>query len=265
MTLKLLWRDTGRSMGVTLAYRWAFFLYMFTGTVPLLVTLLIWLKLDEAGVALPYTRGQFVTYYLMLRLCAMLTSSWAAEYVAGEIRSGNLSDKLVRPVPFVEHFLTNNVGEKLVKLPLLLPILLLLAFFFRGDLQLPADPWRWLGFVVSLPLSAALTFLLDFVIGSLAFWIHNVDGLVRVKNLVSAFLAGQIVPLALFPASLAGFLEAQPFRYTLSFPLELLTAQLPKDAVVRGFAYQIGYCLVLWMLYRMLWRLGLRFYVAPGR
>jgi hypothetical protein len=32
---------------------------------------------------------------------------------------------------------------------------------------------------------------------------------------VNALLAGQLIPLALFPPAAAGFLEAQPFRYTL--------------------------------------------------
>jgi ABC-2 type transport system permease protein len=265
MSLKLVWREVSRNVSLTLAYRWGFFLFMFAGSIPVIISLLVWLRMEEAGIQLPYTRGQFVTYYLMLRLAVMLTSTWAAEYVAADIRSGNLSDTLVRPAPCVIHNIANNIGEKIIKLPLLLPILLLIAFFFRADLQLPADPWRWLGFLCCLPLAAVIAFLLDLVIGLLAFWITDVDGLVRVKVLVSAFLAGQIVPLALFPPSMAGFLEAQPFRYTLSFPLELLTGNLSAEAVGRGLLWQIGYCVGLWALYELMWRRGLRAYVATGR
>jgi len=42
----------------------------------------------------------------------MLTSSWVAEYVASEIRQGDLSDTLVRPVPYVMHYITNNNRRK---------------------------------------------------------------------------------------------------------------------------------------------------------
>jgi ABC-2 type transport system permease protein len=262
---KLLWRTLVRNVSLTLAYRGEFLLMMLTGSIPVVISLLIWLRLEEAGVPLPLTRSQFVTYYLMLRLAAMLTSSWVAEYVASEIRQGSLSDTLVRPVPYIIHYITNNVGEKVVKLPLLFPILLLIGFAFRADLQLPSDPWRWLGFVCCLPFAAVTAFLLDFVVGSLAFWIADVNGLVRVMNLVSAFLAGQIVPLALFPPGMNGLLEVQPFRYTLSFPLELLTSNLSASAAARGFIWQIGYCILLWALYRLIWRRGLRSYVAPGR
>ena len=100
--------------------------------------------------------------------------------------------------------------------------------------------------------------------GSLAFWMQDVKGLIRVKNLVGAFLAGQFVPLALFPPSFFPLLEALPFRYTLSFPLEVLTGSLSVAATVRGLIWQTGYCLGLWGCYRMLWHFGLKSYTAPG-
>jgi len=138
------------------------------------------------------------------------------------------------------------------------------ALAFRADLRLPADPRAWLLFAVCLPPAAAIAFLLDFVTGSLAFWIQDVKGLVRVKNLVGAFLAGQFVPLALFPPSFFPLLEALPFRYTLSFPLEVLTGSLSIEATARGLLWQTGYCLGLWACYRVVWRFGLKSYTAPG-
>ncbi len=171
---------------------------------------------------------------------------------------------LLRPAPLLPHYIGNNLGEKLIKLPLLLPLVLVVALLFREDLRLPADPRAWLLCALSLPLAAAIAFLLDFVIGSLAFWVEDVRGLLRVRTLVGAFLAGQFVPLALFPPQFGPFLEAQPFRYTLSFPLEVLTGGLSPAVLVRGFGWQIGYCLGLWVCYRLSWRYGLKHYAAVG-
>jgi ABC-2 type transport system permease protein len=264
MRPQLFWRMTAMNVMSTIEYRAAFFVYMVNVVATPLISLLVWLTVSEQGVALPYDRGQFVTYYVLLSVVSMLTSTWLAPFVAEEIRLGGLSPWLLRPAPYVANLAANNVGEKIVKLPLLLPLAALVALFFRADLRLPADPPGWLLFALALPLAAAVAFLLDFVIGSLAFWMQDVIGLVRLKNLVGAFLAGQLIPLALFPPEAAGFLEAQPFRYTLSFPLELLTGSLTSAAVARGFAWQIGYCAGLWACYRLLWRYGLRSYSATG-
>lgn len=264
MTLRLIWRQTVMNVMMTLEYRGAFFIYMFNTIAGPVVSLMVWLTVSEQGVRLPYNRSQFVTYYTLLSVVSMLTATWLGGYLAESIRLGKISPLLLRPAPILPAWIGNNLGEKVIKLPLLLPLVALVALFFRQDLRLPTDPLAWLLFAISLPLAAALAFLIDFVLGSLAFWVEDVNALIRVKVLIGAFLAGQYVPLALFPPGLLPLLRAQPFRYTLSFPLEVLTGALSRRDLLLGFGCAIAYCAGLWACYRLLWRYGLRRYAASG-
>jgi len=262
--LRILWRQVAINIVVTLEYRGAFFIYMINNVAVPVVSLLVWLTLGEQGVALPYNRGQFVTYYLLLSVVSLLTGVWLAPYLAENIRLGDLSPWLLRPAPYILRDIGNNVGEKIVKLPLLLPLVALVALAFRDDLRLPTDPRAWLLFALTVPLAATIAFLLDVVIGLLAFWLQDVRGLVRVRDLVATLLAGRFVPLALFPPGLKGLIDAQPFRYTLSFPLEVVTGRLSPQEISAGFAWQMGYCAAFYLCYRLLWRYGLRSYAAVG-
>jgi viologen exporter family transport system permease protein len=264
MTWRVLRRLVIIDIMQTLEYRGAFFLYMVGLISTPVISLLVWLTVSAHSHGLPFHRQQFVTYYLLLTVTTMVTSVWLAPWLADSIRLGGLSPWLLRPVPYILNQIANNIGEKIVKLPLLLPLVVLMGFAFRADLRLPTDPLSWLLFAVCLPLSATVAFLLDFTLGSLAFWVHDVRGMVRVKYLLSGFLAGQLIPLALFPHSLQGLLRIQPFRYTLSFPLEVVTGTLTGAEVIQGFAWQIGYVVVLWALYRVEWHFGLRAYGASG-
>ena len=264
MTLRLFRMLVARDVASTMEYRGGFFLLMVRVLLGPIISLAVWLTVSEQGVALPYSREQFVSYYLLLGLATMLTGTWLGEYLAQEIRLGELSLNLLRPVPIIANYAANNLGEKVVKLPLMLPLLAVAALLFRSSLRLPADPLAWLLFAVSLTLAAAVAFLLDFVLGSLAFWLDDVQGLIRVKTLLGAFLSGQLVPLALFPPAALPLLEAQPFRYTLSFPLEVLAGALDGPALARGFAWQCGYLALLYVAYRLLWHFGLRAYGASG-
>ena len=264
LTLRVIRRMVALNVMETLEYRGAFFVFMVNTVVTPLVSLLVWLTVSEQGVSLPYDRSQLVTYYVLLSVVSMLTGTWGASFLADDIRLGSLSKWLLRPSPFIAGWIGNNVGEKVVKLPLLLPLVGLVALAFRADLRLPADPRAWLLFSLCLPLAAAIAFLLDYVTGLSAFWIQDVKSLDRVRRLVGAFLAGQFVPLALFPPALLPLLEALPFRYTLSFPLEVLTGSLSAEATARGMLWQIGYCLGLWVCYRLMWHFGLKSYAAPG-
>jgi len=261
---RVLGRQVAMNIVATLEYRGAFFIYMVNNVAVPVVSLLVWLTVSEQGVALPYTRGQFVTYYLLLSVVSTLTAVWLAPYLAENIRLGGLSPWLLRPAPYILRDIGNNIGEKIVKLPLLLPLVALVALAFRNDLRLPTDPRAWLLFLLAVPLAATIAFLLDFVIGALAFWLQDVRGLVRVKDLIATLLAGQFVPLALFPPQLKGLIDAQPFRYILSFPLEVVTGRLSSADIAVGFAWQVGYCAALYLCYRLLWRYGLRSYAAAG-
>ncbi len=262
------WRVLGRLIAIdvmqTLEYRGAFLLYMVGLMATPVVSLLVWLAVSAHAHNLPFHRQQFVTYYLLLAVASMITSVWLAPWLAETIRLGGLSPWLLRPPPYILNQIANNIGEKIVKLPILLPLVAIMGFAFRADLRLPTEPISWLLFVVCLPLSASVAFLLDFTLGSLAFWLHDIRGLARVKYLLSIFLAGQLVPLALFPAAFRGVLQVQPFRYTLSFPLEVVTGTLSPAQTVQGFAWQIGYAVALWAVYRMEWHFGLRAYGASG-
>jgi len=263
-TLRVIWRTTMMNVMNTLEYRGAFFIYMVNTVAAPVVYLLVWLAVEEQGVSLPYDRGQFVTYYVLLSVVSMLTSTWLAFYLASDIRLGGLSPWLLRPTTKMVQYVGNNIGEKIIKMPLLLPLVGLVALAFGRDLSLPTNIRAWALFALSLPLAATIAFLLDVLIGSLAFWIQDVGGLIDIKELTSSALAGRFVPLALFPKALQPFMNAQPFRYTLSFPLEVLTGGLSRQETIRGFAWQIGYCVILWGCYRIMWRVGLRSYTAPG-
>ena len=129
MIWRVVWRATTQNVMMTLEYRWAFLIYMINVTVGPLISLLVWLTVSEQGVPLPYNRSQFVTYYVLLSVVSMLTGTWGAEYIGRSIRLGQLSPWLLRPVPYITNFVANNMVEKVIKLPLLLPLVMLVSAF----------------------------------------------------------------------------------------------------------------------------------------
>ncbi|MEJ7654199.1 MAG: hypothetical protein WKH64_13190 [Chloroflexia bacterium] len=115
-SVRLLWRLTAMNVMTTIEYRGAFLVYMLNNVLGPLISLLVWLTVSEQGVALPYTRSQFVTYYVLLSVAAMLTSTWIGPFLVEDIRLGNLTPWLLRPAPGILSYIGNNLGEKAVKL-----------------------------------------------------------------------------------------------------------------------------------------------------
>ena len=107
MSARVLWQLLLRTATRTLGYRATFFVYMAGAVVGPTISLLVWLTVGEQGVALPYDREQFVTYYVLLATVSLITASWVAEYgIADAIRGGGLSPLLLRPAPAILHYTT---------------------------------------------------------------------------------------------------------------------------------------------------------------
>ena len=248
----------------SLSHRATFFLWLFTDLTGALVSLGVWLAVSESARGLPMDRSQLVTYFVTRALVSTFVISWLVHLVPDNIREGHLSVRLLRPVTPLAHFIGDNLGQKAVRLLLLAPITLAALLVFGAELRLPHAPLTWVLFALAVALAAAVAFLLDMVVTSLSFWLTDVWGIESAFRLGERFLDGGLIPLALFPPWLLGVARVQPFRYTLSFPLEILTGSLPPDQVLPGFAWQVGYVVSLYALYRLEWRYGLRAYSSAG-
>lgn len=262
--LRILRRMVAIDLSVALTYRGAFLIYMGGMMVTPVVSLLTWRAALAGGVNLPVDREYLTTYFVLLGVVTMLTSSWIARFIAEEIRLGKLSSWLVRPTSTHYNGIANNLSEKLVKLVALTPMVGTLWWVFRDSVVLPSDPVRWLLFAVSVALSAVMAYAIDIMTGSLAFWFDDVAGLVQARVLLIAVLSGYVVPLALMPEWSQGFLRVQPFRFLASFPLEIVVGGLGGRALATGMALQVGYAVLFVGAAVVIWRAGLRSYSAVG-
>jgi ABC-2 type transport system permease protein len=249
-----------REITIMLHYRWWLAFMQLSNVIAPVISLLVWRGAIAQGSTPPVTESFLTTYLVLVSIVSMLTSSWTSGFLADSIRLGGLSAWLVRPCSTHLNGIANNVGEKVVKLFLLVPLVVLLGIIFRGEIDLPGTAGRWLAFGVSLLMAAAMTYALDVVIGSLAFWFEDVSAVNRLRFLVSRILSGALIPLALFPAMFSGFLDAQPFRFMVSFPLEVLLGN-PSSG---SYALQVGWFAVFIGAAVITWRLGLRSYQGAG-
>jgi ABC-2 type transport system permease protein len=244
-------------------YRWWLLAMQASGTVIPLISLLVWRGAIAYGAKPPVTRDYLTTYLVLVSLVTMLTSSWTARFLAENIRLGHLNAWLIRPGSTHLAAAANNVGEKIAKLATLLPLMAVVAVPFHDDIRLPANPGRWLLFAWALAMGATLTFSLDIIVGALAFWWHDVTAVDRFRQLVTLFLSGALVPLAVMPAAWGPFLRGQPFGYIVAFPIQaLLGANL--TGLRAGLAVQAGWTLLALGAARVAWIRGLRRYSGAG-
>ena len=252
------------SFAAMLQYRVALVIWLLSQVLDPVIYLVVWSTVSAAsgGEVGGYTRGDFAAYFLVLMLVNNVTYSWIMYEYDYRVREGTLSAALLRPVHPIHADLADNLASKMISTPGMLLVAVALGFVFRPTLHLV--PWALAAFVPAVALAFTLRFLIEWTLALAAFWTTRVSALNQTYFVAMLFLSGQVAPLALFPGFVQAIGTALPFRWMISFPVELLLGYLTPAQVLTGFAAQAGWIVVGLVLVRVVWRAGVRQYSAVG-
>jgi ABC-2 type transport system permease protein len=243
------------------AYRAEFLIWMFSTNMPL-VMLALWAAVARSGPVGSYTQKSFAAYYLAALLVRLLTGSWVVWEMTMEIRQGTLALRLLRPL----HPLLAYSAENLAAVPMrgIVAIPLIVIFLWNVRDQLGGDPILWLMLAPAMLGAWLLTFLVMSIIGTLGLWFESATSLFEAWLGISAILSGYLIPLDLFPAAVREVALVLPFRFLLSFPVELVLGRVDRWHALALLVAQWGYVAAALLATRLVWRSGLRRYAAYG-
>ncbi len=245
-----------------LQQRTFFFLLAFGWMIPPLISLFVWYTAASEKAIGGLTQGEFVTYYLLLILVNQLTYSQTHWTVGDAIHSGDMNLTLLRPLSPHFGILAAEIAGKVVYMTFVIPIAITLAILLHPSLH--TTPINVLLFLVTLILAWLLRFLWGYWLALFAFWMTRSDALLSIQDTLIFLLAGQVAPVVLLPGILRNIAILLPFRYMISFPIEVLLGRLSVPELLMGLGYQISWGAIAFVLFITTWRRGLRHYAAIG-
>ena len=247
---------------LSLEYRAEGFVWLMTNMLSVIM-LLVWLSISRAGPVNGFTSGDFVAYYMIGLLVRQVTAVWTSWEMDFEIREGQLSPQLLRPIHPVHRHVAANWSEKVMRLIILVPIILI-VFILTPDARLSITPVSVIAFLISVAGAWLISFLADYAIGILAFWTSQATAFTQILWGLKVVFSGILAPIQMFPPFIQSALDWLPFRYMLAFSNEIMLGQTQGERLVLGLLVQWGWALILFILVRILWKLGTRNYSAVG-
>jgi ABC-2 type transport system permease protein len=212
-----------------------------------------------------YARPDMVLYYLGVMVLATLLVPHPEWWVSELIRTGELSQYLIKPIPVAAWQLASEVAWKLVRVLLVTPVLVLSLLVLGQTVRPPAlDWWGYPLFLASCVAGFALCHCLKVTLGCTAFWISKAEGVFSFYWLFEQLYSGRFMPLDLLPAPVAALGTWLPFQYIYYVPLQLFLGRLTGAALWEALGVQLLWLVTSVLLVRVVWRRGLVRYEAMG-
>ncbi len=243
------------------AYRAEMLVWMLTMTMPL-VSLALWSAVSAAAPVGRFGQRDFVAYFLATLVVRQLTGSWVVWELIQEIKSGALASRLLKPI----HPLVAYSAENIAAIPMraLLAIPMAIIGIVSGGGKLPHDPPLVAALFLSLFAAWFITFCVMAMIGTLSFFMESSYSIFEIWLACFMLLSGYLLPLELFPEWVRRVTYALPFRYMLSFPVEILIGLASPAEIARGLLVQGSYCVGSCLAAIVVWRVGVRRFGAFG-
>ena len=248
----------------TMVYRAQIVIWVLSGVVPLIM-MSVWIgKAAASGGNLEgFTPASFAAYFLAAWVSQQLTVAWVAWEMDFQIRQGELSSRLLRPLdPFWEHFF-RHLSDRFVRGPFILIFVIVGSLIVPGT-RLTPDLWHVLLYLLVINLAFAMRFLIAYCIGVLCFWLENATAFDEFFYVLLTFLAGGFAPLEFYPPAARAIIEWTPFPYLVYFPARVLTGALSAPEILRVIGVQLLWIAVFFVLRAVLWKAGLKRYGAVG-
>ena len=224
-----------------------------------------WLSIEKTAEN-PYSDSDYLLYYLLVPVILNLTDSRLVFRFPLAVRDGSLSRELLKPFPPLSGYALESIANNLIQLIYLLPFTIIAGYLVKDRLLLNHLSLQLLLFAaVAVTLGGLVRMLISGSISLTGFWLEDVTTLNLILNGgIWALLGGMIVPVATFPEHIRKFAELLPYRYMLSFPIEILTGRLSTAEIWQGFGVIAVWSGIFALSMRFIWKRGLKVYSAYG-
>ncbi|MCK9368674.1 ABC-2 family transporter protein [Candidatus Dojkabacteria bacterium] len=246
-----------------LAYRWQVFVWVVSDAIQPLLLGIVWVAVARAGGGVMNV-AQTISYFFMVAIISKFTKDFSMIYISNSVISGEFSKYLVKPFNYLSETLGISIAVRILRIAFLAPILVIAYFFLKGNLVYDFSIVNTLLFVSSVIIGFSLNYLLGNTFALSAFFISQVLGLRAFYENVITFLSGEGIPLSAFPLWALVIVKYLPFRYTISFPIEILMGTLNRNQMIEGFVISLIWLLALMVVYRVLFKSAIKKYESVG-
>ena len=256
-------------MGISKAteYRFDFFSSYFGAIFPILIQVSMWKAIYETtggGILYGYTYHQMLLYTFFVGVTAKFLSTGFEWEMNDDIKNGGLNKYIVKPINYCYYRGACFFGERFSLSIIFLIILTVISVIFGMLGYFKIDVIRIIYFITAIVFSLILNFTFFFIVGLSGLWLTEISRIFPAISVIIMVMSGGIFPLDILGEHFNKVILFLPVKYMLQFPVEIITGKEMTIPIYFSFAVQIFWIVFLGSLASIMWKKGLKKYVAVG-
>ena len=251
-------------LAVQFQYRAAMVIWLIGRVVEALIFLSVWTAVarSQGGQVGGFESGDFAAYYITMMVVNHLTFTWFMYEFEYRVRTGAFSPLLLQPLHPIHRDIATNISYKFMTLAAMVPTAALMVWAFNPVFHTPT--WAWGAFAPVIALAFLMRFFVEWALALVALWTTRTAAANQLYFAALLFLSGQMAPLELMPEWVQTLASISPFRWMVSFPVELVMGRLTPQQTAAGMAAQVAWLALSWGLLGLVWSRGMKRYTAVG-
>jgi ABC-2 type transport system permease protein len=248
-------------------YRVNFLISLLGIAIPLVMQLYLWTAIfsnSSSDKVYGYSFQEMIIYVVLAGLLSKLVATGFEGNMAEEIKNGGLSKFLIKPIGYFQYRICCFLGEKSVHMAMMTAIIGIVLILLNIIYGLVITVQGILFFAIAVIFAICINFLLFYMLGLTAFYMSEVWGILYGANLAVTLVSGGILPLETFGSTILKIFALLPFKYIVYFPITIISGRLSTGEILRGFGFQILWIGLLAVAAKLVWKNGLKKYIAAG-
>lgn len=248
-------------------YRFNAVISLFFGNVNTIITVIFWILIyesNEKGHINGFSLSDMITYFVISGIFRNFVFSNSGFIYSKMIKEGGLNSELLRPYNIsISIYFKNLAGSIVGVFPQYVLVMALLPFV--------AKYLTWnLSFVnvifvcAFLIISTICSHIVWSILGLMAFWLEEANAVMWSFGVFFNLVSGMFIPLDFFPKWSITIIQWLPFSSWLYLPSKIYLGLFDIKKMLLLLVANIGWIVLLLLLYQYIWLKGVKKYSSIG-
>ena len=237
------------------AYKFNIFSWLLVVASSLLCLFFLWAAVfnnSPVDIINGFTFKEIVSYTIIVNIFGFtMGGGETQDVITDEIQNGQIAMSLIKPISYRLRFVFSTLGSLLasnliVGFPLLITSTVVLTANGYMTIESPVNFAINIVFFFIAQIIAKMLFdVIDYIFGLIAFYTMASFGLNQIKEVITNFLSGMLIPIAFFPEWAAGIVNYLPFVGMAQNPTLIFLGKMSITEALFSIGLQIVWLILL--------------------